>query len=71
MSIVSSSILEQARDALRGSPLCSIRELQVEQHGDGLLISGKVDSFYKKQMAQEAVRAACRDVELQNAVDVL
>lgn len=65
-----SDSLDEARSALRRSPHSSLRSLQVDQHGETLVISGKVDSFYKKQMAQEAVRAACRGMELQNTVDV-
>ncbi len=62
--------LERARSALHGSPILALRELQVQQAGQSLVISGSVDSFYHKQLAQEAVRAVCRDVELVNSVAV-
>lgn len=67
----SNSSLNQAKRALRESTLHALRELEVEQSGTSLIISGKVTSFYHKQMAQEIVRAACRDVELCNSVDVM
>ena len=53
-----------------GSPILALRELQVQQAGQSLVISGSVDSFYHKQLAQEAIRAVCRDVELVNSVAV-
>lgn len=62
--------LDQARRALRESFLNDLRTLDVEQAGDSLVISGRVNSFYHKQMAQEIVRAVCEGVELHNTVDV-
>ena len=62
--------LERARSALHSSPILALRELQVRLAGQSLIISGSVDSFYHKQLAQEAVRAVCRDVELVNTVAV-
>ena len=69
MATVSPS-LDQARIALRDSPILALRDLVVEQTGESLIISGSVTSFYQKQLAQEAVRAVCRDVELLNTVAV-
>jgi len=51
--------------ALASSPICELRELCVEQHNGSLLISGVVSSFYHKQLAQEVVRAVCRDLEIE------
>lgn len=62
--------LEKARCALTHNPIISLRDLEVEQAGDAIVISGRVRSFYEKQMAQEAVRAACNDVQLTNSVHV-
>jgi len=63
-------VLSQAREALHNSPISSIRDLEVEVLEDALVISGKVRSFYEKQMAQEAIRAVCDDLQLRNSVDV-
>lgn len=63
-------VLDRAREALHNSPISTIRCLQVELFDDALVISGKVGSFYEKQMAQEAIRAVCKDLQLQNSVDV-
>lgn len=64
------SILDRARSALSGSPISVLKELTVEQCGESLVISGQVDTFYHKQMAQEVIRAACQNVPLKNSVDV-
>ncbi len=62
--------LEKARGALTHNPILAHRDLDVEQSGDSLVISGRVFSFYEKQMAQEVVRAVCQDVQLRNSVSV-
>ena len=66
------SNLDLARNALRQSSHFVLRGLSVEQTGKTLVISGRVSSFYQKQMAQEAIRAVCDNVEvqIQNTVDV-
>ncbi len=60
--------------ALANSPIFELRELCVEfdRTRDSLLISGVVSSFYHKQLAQEVVRAVCRNVEYEliNAIRV-
>jgi len=44
-----------AADALRESPLSLLRTLSVTETSDELTISGRVSSYYYKQLAQEAV----------------
>ena len=73
MGNVSANDLQpKAQTALINSPICELRELQVEQTGDGLVISGVVSTFYHKQLAQEAVRSTCenRPVEVINSIRV-
>ncbi len=60
----------RARGALVNSPFQILRELEVEQNGEYLVISGKVNSFYEKQLAQEAIRAVCDDIDVFNTVAV-
>ena len=64
------STLERARKALSGSPIVTLQGLRVEQSDGLLVITGRVRSYYEKQMAQEAIRAVCENVPLQNTVDV-
>lgn len=60
----------RARTALVRSPLFRLRALRVEQRGEQLLISGRVESFYQKQVAQEVVRSVAPEVQVVNAVEV-
>ncbi|MFT5523058.1 MAG: hypothetical protein ACI9G1_005424 [Pirellulaceae bacterium] len=69
-SIIQDAQCLQAKTALAASPLYDLRELCVESDGDSLLISGRVQSFYHSQLAQEAVRAVVRGVRVVNSIDV-
>ena len=60
----------RAQSALAASPVYALRELQVEQQGETLLIRGLVTSFYHKQLAQEVVRHAAEGVEVVNSIHV-
>ena len=60
----------RAQTALTDSPIHALRQIHVEQHDGALVLSGRVHSFYQKQLAQELVRAAAGQVELINSVDV-
>jgi hypothetical protein len=59
-----------AQHALASSGVYALRELTVEPHNEGLLITGAVSSFYLKQLAQEVVLAVAGAVELVNSVCV-
>jgi hypothetical protein len=62
----------RAQSALARSPIHELRDLEVQQENGALLICGVVSTFYHKQLAQEVVRAVCRDVaiELVNSIRV-
>ncbi len=60
----------RAQEALQASPVFALRELRVQQVGQSLLISGRVSSFYHKQLAQEVVRAVAGVCEVVNSIDV-
>jgi len=62
----------RAQTALGNSPVCELRDLRVDKREGALVISGAVSSFYHKQLAQEVVRAVCKDcqVELVNLIRV-
>jgi hypothetical protein len=61
----------QAQAALAASPVVDLRELRVVREGSHLLISGRVDCFYHKQLAQETVRPHAENLQLVNQVTVL
>ena len=69
-SVIQEDQCSRAKTALAASPLYALRELQVERLGDSILISGRVDSFYHSQLAQEAVRQVVRGVKVVNSIDV-
>jgi hypothetical protein len=60
----------RAQAALCNSPFYELRDLQVQQRSDELLISGCVSSFYHKQLAQEVVRSVCKGVKVVNSIHV-
>ena len=69
VSTQSNSIVE-AQSALEASPIYDLRGLQVDEHDGTLTISGRVSSFYHKQLAQEIVRIVSGDLKLANDVVV-
>jgi hypothetical protein len=60
----------RAQAALVNSPVYELRDLQVEQHDGTLQISGRVSSFYHKQLAQEVIRSVCKGIEVVNSIGV-
>lgn len=69
-TISASDVQLRAQTALVSSPIYELRDLQVDDHQGALLISGAVSSFYHKQLAQEAVRSVCKDIEVINSIRV-
>jgi len=70
--ISAKDVQPRAQTALATSPIYELRDLVVEQQNGTLLISGRVSSFYHKQLAQEVVWAVCKDIEIElvNSVNV-
>ena len=63
-------VLGHAKKMLNESPFPALRELNVEQLGEHVLLKGRVSSFFLKQLAQETVRSATRGIEMVNDVAV-
>ena len=61
----------RAKSALLQSSIYVLRKLQVEQRDEAIILRGRVDSFYHKQLAQELVRMAVDGVEVINAISVV
>lgn len=64
-----------AQSALANSPIFELRDLHVDTENATLMISGSVSSFYHKQLAQEVVRAVCKEcndieIDLVNSIQV-
>jgi hypothetical protein len=62
--------VDRARIALSHSPIHALRQLRVDQSETELHISGCVESYYHKQLAQESVRAVAAGWRVVNAVAV-
>lgn len=60
----------QVLAALQKSPIHSHRLIEVDHDGESLHLSGKVESFYYKQLAQEVVRSICQGTAICNDLDV-
>lgn len=59
-----------AQTALGASSIPALRQLQVERDGDSLVLSGRVATFYFKQLAQEIVRGSARGMTVVNQIEV-
>jgi osmotically-inducible protein OsmY len=58
------------RTVLASSPMPELRRLDVEASDEVVVLSGRVSSFYLKQMAQECVKTATAGRKLVNRVEV-
>jgi osmotically-inducible protein OsmY len=71
MVSATNDVEQRARTALAGSPIFALREVRVQQmNGSDLVLTGRVDSFYHKQMAQECIRAVAADCRVVNTIAV-
>jgi len=64
------SVEPVAASALRQSPISALHSLEVTEDGGIIVISGKVGSYYYKQLAQETVISVTGDREVRNNVRV-
>lgn len=60
-----------AKAALLRSRIYTLRRLHVATDGETLVLRGRVESFYHKQLAQELVRTAVEGIEVYNAISVV
>ena len=68
--ISATSVATQAAHALSRSAHPALRQLSVEDNQANLIISGKVSSYYLKQLAQEPIMPCREGLRLVNRVDV-
>ena len=64
-------VLQRARYALSSSPVHGLRDLTLDSIEGGLCISGRVTSFYHKQLAQEIVLGISGSLDVVNRVQVV
>ena len=70
MSLTATLSPPEPSDVLFASPLPQLRRLVVTVKDDEVVITGKVSSYYLKQLAQETIRPALGDRRLLNRVEV-
>ncbi len=64
-------VAAQAAHALKKSSHPGLRNLCVEGTEGNLIISGRVNSYYLKQLAQETIMSVREGMHLVNKVDVI
>jgi hypothetical protein len=67
---VQESIEPLAVTALQQSPISALHNLEVTAEGDLIILSGKVGSYYYKQLAQETVISIAGHREVVNNIRV-
>jgi hypothetical protein len=65
------SVVSGAAEALKRSAHPALRQLRVEETDSAIVISGRVSSYYLKQLAQEAIMPVRGLRELLNQVTVV
>jgi hypothetical protein len=63
-------MVSRAKEVFAGSRIFDLRCLAVEQDGEAIVLRGRVDSFYHKQLAQELLKVQIDGVEVINAIQV-
>jgi hypothetical protein len=70
---MSTSTLDQSQLALalRRSPIPALRKLTLEESDGGIILQGRVTSYYLKQLAQETLLPLLDGRQLLNRVQVV
>lgn len=71
--MISSTVTDiqlRVQTALSSCHIHNLRCLTVRLEGDQVFLTGRVDTFYQKQMAQEIVRSVSEEVEVSNSIEV-
>jgi len=63
-------VASQARAVLACSRIFDLRLLEVDQDGESVVLRGRVDSFYHKQLAQELLRTRIGGIDVINEIAV-
>ena len=63
-------VTNTASSVLSRSPVRDLRRIRVDGKADHLKLSGKVRSYYHKQLTQETVRGVARGMRLVNQIQV-
>lgn len=69
-SVSNSRLKEAVKDRLQGSAYPSMRRLECEVYDGVLILSGRVPSFFEKQVAQETLAGLAGVKRIINCVEV-
>lgn len=69
--IAATQVVKEAAQALQSSSHPSLRTLRLEEGAEALVVSGKVTSWYLKQLAQETIMPYRGTLKLVNNVAVI
>ncbi|MEX0793369.1 MAG: BON domain-containing protein [Pirellulaceae bacterium] len=61
---------QEIESALSGSPHLGSRTLRIENEEGRIVLKGTVNSYFQKQMAQEAIRGVRGISEIENQLEV-
>ena len=67
---LSRPLFERIHDALTTNPHVPIQLVRVETEDGRVVLKGKVNSFFQKQMAQEAIRRVDGVQQIENMLQV-
>ena len=70
-SAASNDALSRARAALSKSKIRDLRRVSIVQDEDRIVVSGRVSSYYHKQLAQELIRGEIGDARVVNEMQVV
>ena len=70
MDTTQQDVEQAAIEVLANSSVRELRQLRVDGSSNKLELSGRVRSFYHKQLAQETVLAVAAGMQVVNQVDV-
>lgn len=71
MDVKKRSLAPVARAALQQNPVAALRNVEVYEEGGRLVLTGRLRSYYLKQLAQEAVlRVVSAEVQIENCIVV-
>jgi hypothetical protein len=70
LELAQEDAVRKARAALTASPVTALHGLDVQVDGDRLIIVGRTNCFYHKQLAQEVVRSVVEGIRVRNGVFV-
>jgi osmotically-inducible protein OsmY len=71
MPVSENSLADRIDQAIRTNPFVSRRTLRFETDGSRVVLQGSVNSYFQKQMAQEAIRRIDGVEQIDNHLEVL